>query len=335
MSDEKEKGKRVAIVGFCNDSREMTPYEDKDLQIWGLNRGYIFMHRADRWFDMHGPHIYLHPDRRPWNHLGWLKQFPGPVYMHRADPDIPNSVTYPLERVAQEIASNVYRIDKKGKQSSAVDEPYLTSSISEEIALAITEGYEEIHLYGIDLNTESEYAWQKPGVEYMLGFAAGRGIKVVLPDNCPLLKGGIYGRGYLSPQGEQMSLEQLETRKRALLKEQVDVSRQLSEMVGAKRELEFVMQQMVPGLDHERLDDRNRRMQEAIGQYQQRMLQIEGGLKETAYWISQTPNGQDPKEAMAQLSGNGHKADAEGPITELQLLQSDPDLQKEPALTGG
>ena len=325
-----EKGtKRVAIIGFCQDSREWTPYEDSSLECWGLNRGYVFQRRADRWYDMHSKEIRYCEHRRPGKHTEWLKAFKGPVYMHQPDPEIPNSVAYPLAEVAHEIAGNLYRQDKDGNLTSAENEPYLTSSIAQEIAHAITEGYDEIRLYGIDLNTDSEYAWQKPGVEYLLGVAAGRGIKVVLPDCCPLLKGRIYGRGFLSPEGERMSLDQLQIRLKSLQKEQQQVSEQINQMLGAKRELEFVQSQMVPGLDHERLDDRRKKMQEGINQLQGRLLQVEGGLKETGYWISQTPAGQEPAEAMAQL-----QPDTEGPITELQAMQY-PEPIGEPVLIGG
>lgn len=324
--------KRLSIVGFCNDSRDWVPYEDQEMECWGLNRGYIFQRRANRWFDMHGPHIVNSENRRPGDHVGWLKQFPGPVIMHKSDPAIPNSATYPLKEVAQTVSGNIYRVNKDGEVKSAVDEPYLTSSIAQEIALAIHEGYSEISLYGVDLNTESEYAWQKPGVEYMLGLAAGKGIKVILPDNCPLLAGKIYGRGYLSPEGERMSYEQLETRMKSLQRERSEAVRQLNELVGAKRELEFVQTQMVPGIDHERLDARRHHMEEVIGQIQQRMLQIEGGVKETAYWIHQTPAGQDPKEAVEQLRGD--LRDADGPVTELEVMQY-PEPIGEPVLKGG
>ena len=281
------------------------------------------------WWDMHGPGIVLNQSRRPGNHVDWLKAFNGPVMMHRRLAEVPNSIEYPLTDVAQTVSGNVYRLDDKGNVTSAVDEPYLTSSIAQQLAYAIHLGYEEIWLVGVDLNTESEYAWQKPGVEYMLGVAAGRGIKVVLPDNCPLLKGSIYGRGYLSPEGERMSLEQLETRAKSLEKERSAVTQQLHEMQGAKRELEFVQAQMVPGLDHEKLDERRHKMDQAIASYQHRLLQIEGGLKETAYWIHQTPNGQHPKEAVALF-----KPDSEGPVTELQLMHS-PEPAGEPVLLGG
>lgn len=326
----RQEGKhKISIVGFCSDSRDWTPYEDPEMVITGLNRGYVFMHRADAWYDMHSKEIRYCEHRRPGKHTEWLKGFRGTVYMHEPDPEIPNSVAYPLAEVAKATFGTIYRVNKDGEIRSAENEPYLTSSIAQELAQAITEGYDEIHLYGIDLNTDSEYAWQKPGVEYLLGVAVGRGIKVILPDCCPLLKGRIYGRGFLSPEGERMSLEQLQIRLKSLQKEQSQVAEQLNQLLGAKRELEFIQSQMVPGLDHERLDDRRKKMQDNINQLQGRLLQVEGGLKETGYWISQTPAGQDPGEAMAQL-----RADSEGPITELQAMQA-PEPIGEPVLIGG
>jgi hypothetical protein len=312
------ESRRVAIVGFCNDSRDWVPYEDKGMQIWGLNRGYIFQLRADRWFDMHGEAITSNQNRRPGKHLDWLKQFRGPVYQHKPLPELPNAVAYPLAEVAQTVYSNIYRTDDKHVITSDVDAPYLTSSIAQEIALAIHEGAEEIHLYGIDLNTESEYAWQKPGVEFMLGVAAGKGIRVVLPTNCPLLKGGIYGRGHMSAEGERMSMQQLETRAKALLHEASELTKQLNELVGARRELQFVMDQLTPGLDHEQLDKRKQAMDQAIGEFNSKLLQNQGATKETAYWIHQTPAGQDPREAVEQYR---QSHGAEGPVTELDHLQ--------------
>lgn len=320
---------RVAIVGFCTTSREMAPYEDATFDIWGLNRGYIFMHRADCWFDMHGPHIVLNEDRRPGKHMEWLRGFPGPVYMHRALPAVPNSVDYPLASVAQTIGANLWRLDEKGGARCMAEAPYLSSSIAFEVALAIHEGYREIHLYGVDLQTDSEYAWQKPGVEHILGIAVGLGIKVLLPDNCPLLKGALYGRGYLSVEGERMSLEQLHNRIKALGVETEDVKRRLFELLGAERELTFMMDQLLPGLDHEKLDARRHQMEKAKAALQQKVLELAGAMKETNYWLSQTPAGQNPAQAIAQLHSNGH--DADGPMDELDLIAHEPQV---PVLAG-
>lgn len=317
--------KKVAIVGFCNPHREWAPYDNPDFEIWGLNRGYIFMPRADRWFEMHGRHIFTLQDRRPGNHVDYLHNFPGPIYMHQSEPEVPNSIALPLEELANMLGPWFWRVfqpDRYGAMTtkSTEDEPYLSSSIAFEIALAIYEGFEEIHLFGIDLNTDSEYAWQKPGVEFLIGFAGGRGQKVFIPEGCPLLKGTLYGRGYLSPQGEQISMEQLQTRMKALQAEQDAIQRELNQVLGAHRELtQYVQAQMVPGIDHEKTDQRRQEMEKVIGNLQTRLAQTLGAIKETAYWIHQTPDGQTPKEAIEQLRAGRLDVD-EGPIMPTDVL---------------
>jgi len=107
---------RIALVGFCQPHRELVPYDDKDLTVAGLNRGYVFMPRADLWFEMHGPQIYRWEARRPKEHIPWLKAFPGPVYMHVADPEIPNSLAYPLAEVAADVGVGAFRLMADGSK---------------------------------------------------------------------------------------------------------------------------------------------------------------------------------------------------------------------------
>lgn len=336
---------KVAIVGFCESSRALTPYNDPDFEIWGLNRGALFMGRADRWFEMHGEHIVTMQNRRPGKHVEWLDAFPGPVYMHKKYDFVRNSIAYPLKEMADFFGPNIYRIGHvikiAGKQTASggpaemlvVDgqedkrdttgEPYLTSSIAYEIALAIYEGFEEIHLYGVDLNTEAEYAWQKPGVEFLLGWAAGHGIKVVLPENCPLLRGGLYGRGYMSEMPEQMTYDQLNQRLDSLQKDFQRVQVAIAQWTGARAELvDFTQAQIVPGIQHEKLEGRRKEMEAQIAKLQFQANQIQGSIQETAYWVHQTMGGQDPKEAINQLKEiKKRELVVEGPITDLEEMQ--------------
>lgn len=314
--------RKVAIVGFCSTSRDWVPYDDPDMEIWGLNRGAIFMPRADRWFEMHGKNIYSSQQRRPGRHTDWLNKFQGPVYMHQVFEDVKNSVAFPLREVAENIGDLTWRVDKDGQQHDTRGEPYLSSSIAYEIALAIWEGFQEIVLYGIDLNTSSEYAWQKPGVEWLLGLAAGRGIKVILPDNCPLAKGTLYGRGFMSERPEHMSYEQLAERMRTLQGEVQAVNAEFTAITGAHRELKYLSDQMIPGLDQEILEERAKQMQARISTLHAKQLQAEGALKETAYWLHQTMAGQEPKEAIDQLNKILQPGTTEGPLTVHEVLTS-------------
>ncbi len=309
---------KVSIIGFCESSRNMTPYNDPDMEFWGLNRGYLFQPKADRWFELHGEHIYHMQNRRPGNHAAWLNAFQGPVYMHRVFDEIKTSVAYPLQEVADDLFPQTFRIgphtgkcpnapcDAIDHSSSAAgplggckcechgvfnvrsltEAPYLSSSIALEMALAIHEGFAEIHLYGVDLNTESEYAWQKPGVEYMCGIAAGRGIKVYLPDNCPLLTGTIYGRGFLSPTPEHFSYEQLDHRLKALQGDRQKTQAALSEAAGVHQELTYLLAQAIPGADLAAVAADLESVDPQIKTLAAQNSQLAGQIKETAEWFA-------------------------------------------------
>ena len=55
---------------------------------------------------------------------------------------------------------------------------YFSNSVDYALALAIYQGFTEVSLYGINMLFGSEYAYQKAGVEFWIGQAMGRGIKV-------------------------------------------------------------------------------------------------------------------------------------------------------------
>jgi len=99
-----------------------------------------------------------------------LNQLPCPIYMQRHHEDIPNSVAFPIE-LFREVFGD-----------------YFTCTASYMIAMAIYEGYEEIHIYGVDMAADTEYASQRPSCEYFIGIAEGKGIKVVIPLDSDLLK---------------------------------------------------------------------------------------------------------------------------------------------------
>jgi hypothetical protein len=295
------KKDRICIVGFCQTSRDRTPYTDERYEVWGLNRGYIFMPAADRWFDLHSPLIRNWEHRRPKGHLQWLQHFPGPIYLHEADPEIPNSVAYPLEEIAEDLGGSLYRLDDKGGRVDSRKLPYLDSTVAYEIALAIHEGFREIMVTGVDLNTQGEYVWQRSGVSYLLGIAQGRGIDVVLPDNCPLLTGTLYGRGYMAEEGEHMSAAQLDARLMALEQERMAALKDVYQLQGAAKEDKLIAEQMVPGVDHEKLDQRRQKIDALLAENNARVMRAEGAIKETLHWVGTTPDGQDPRSAIEQL----------------------------------
>ena len=253
--------------------------------------------------------------------MEWLRQFPGPVYIHIPDADLPNGILYPFEAISQDIGLDLWRLQDDRSLRSFSGEPYLSSSIAYQIALAIHEKFEEIHLYGIDLNTDGEYAWQKAGVEHLLGIAAGRGMRVVLPENCPLLRGKLYGRGFMSSSGEAVSASQYEVRLKHIREQAGQAAAQANQLQGAERELRWILEQMPPGLDHEKLMDRLKSMEAMVQQQIGVCNQLAGSEREIAYWISMTPEGQDGREAMAQLSAPSLNGAVSAPSSALVLAE--------------
>lgn len=77
--------------------------------------------------------------------------------------EIPLSESFPLERCYKEFGS-----------------PYFSNTISYMIAYALLEGAKEIELFGVNQASSSEYFYEKAGVEYWLGIAVGRGVKVTI-----------------------------------------------------------------------------------------------------------------------------------------------------------
>ena len=176
--------RKVAIVGYTP-TKEQAPFENKDWEIWGMNDLYKLIPRYDRWFEFHGKHKedFIHktrPGRTPWPEVKEaLRKMHCPVYLQEQVPDIPCSVRYPLDEILEEFGQ--YFLDPDYAK-------YFTNTVSFMLALAIYEKFDEIHVYGVDMATASEYDAQRPSCEFWLGVAVGRGIKIHIPAQSDLLK---------------------------------------------------------------------------------------------------------------------------------------------------
>jgi hypothetical protein len=179
---------KIAICGFASSSRHLIPVDDPSWIIVGLNQLYRHMPRADVWYDIHLNWEQDNVDGT--DHEGWIKSCGIPVFMSDPPKQFPTAVRYPVERLIQK-----HGID------------YFTSTVSFMIAWAIDcidmkvadtgNAYSDysIGVFGIDLIVGTEYEVQKACVEYWLGIAEGRGIKIVLPPQSALLKQA-YRYGY-------------------------------------------------------------------------------------------------------------------------------------------
>jgi len=110
--------------------------------------------------------------------------------------EIPKSVAFPLKKATEELGM-----------------AYYTNTICYMIAYAIMAGAKEIELFGVNQSSADEYGREKAGVEYWLGVAHGRGIKVSINgEKSELLKardrwGGEYMYGYNQTYEQVMEAE--------------------------------------------------------------------------------------------------------------------------------
>lgn len=186
--------KKCAIVGTAQ-TWIQTPWNDLSVDILTLNDGYALAWRKG-WAELPRQtfHFDLHPFAqmsfrpkhqsqvsaadvpagaylRPEGHLDWLRTRPFPVYVNQKPQGWPDHVReFP-------------RAELEAKYGT-----YVTSTPAWMLLWAMEQGYTEIHVLGIHLATQWEYLAQRPCMEHWLGVALSRGIKVILPEKCPLLK---------------------------------------------------------------------------------------------------------------------------------------------------
>ena len=152
---------KVAIVGLSPTSHHLAPWGNTDWELWGLTWD-VDRFKFDRTFEMHDIHTL---EQKYIDYLDGLAP-----YMQEAYESVPGAKRYPFEEVAQTTGD------------------YWCSSVGYMLALAIHEGASEIGLYGVDMKSTEEYAYQRPNVEYLIGLARGKGIKVHIPDSSPIGK---------------------------------------------------------------------------------------------------------------------------------------------------
>lgn len=173
-----KKNEKVAIVGFAPSWNE-APFEDESFDVWGINELYIQAKgkRFTHWFEIHDPES---PSKKTEKHWDWLKQCQLPLYMREAYPQFPKAIAYPRQEVKAMVNKNFLESGSKYTDFS--------NQITWMILLAIYQGYKEIHVYGVDMAQQSEYAWQRSSCQFALGLAVGKGIKVHIPHTSELCK---------------------------------------------------------------------------------------------------------------------------------------------------
>ena len=172
--------RQVAIVGQSLSTHDLAPFEDPEWESWGLPWDRGFWVHYDRMFEMHDRGLLEKPEaQRDGDYFEKLQDAWVPIYMQKAWPDIPTSVEFPVEALLQTVFHNFPRGDWTQHQKD-----WYNASPAYAIALAIHEDVDRIGLWGIDCpkTNEADYAYQLPNLNWLLGFAAGRGIDIYIPE---------------------------------------------------------------------------------------------------------------------------------------------------------
>jgi hypothetical protein len=174
--------KRLAIVGNHPTNRELIPWDDTDVEIWCFNEApqKEWVKRWDAVFQLHPQDVYRSPNnfvnKEHWN---WLQEARGKkIYMQSVDPLVPDSVRYPLEDVLK-LPGGHHR--------------WISSSPAYALALGLLLGYPIIEIYGVELSSNSEYAYQLNNWLFWEGVAEGMGREIRLFSGQVHFAGKLYG----------------------------------------------------------------------------------------------------------------------------------------------
>jgi hypothetical protein len=153
----------------------------------------------DLYFDLHPKACWTRGGKKGDIYPKWLMNQTTPIYMQRHYPEVPASLEYPKRRILQEFGG---------------ERPYFTNHVAWMIALAFTMDVTTIGLFGINYAIQSEYVMQRASAEYWLGRAQERGLKIVLPEQCSLLREPRLLYGYES-HSEETGLQKQEYKVKA------------------------------------------------------------------------------------------------------------------------
>lgn len=186
---------KIAIIGKAPSSMMLAPYGDPTWEIWSINDSIYrnMIPRANRQFELHNIELCKQPGYD--SYYPWICQVELPVFVNDDYKEIKNRIVYPRAEIVDAFPFFTLDDNRKLHRKGCT---YYTNSISYLIALAVYElqGVERgscIGLWGVDMaqhgkGLKSEYAAQRPSCELMIGWAMGRGIAVVIPPECDLLK---------------------------------------------------------------------------------------------------------------------------------------------------
>lgn len=172
----------AVVVGFAPTTRARAPWNNPDVDLFGINEGYSFdwwkqdQENIAGWFQIHKKESFLREKNiNDPNHVKWLKQkHPFPIFMQEKNKEVPSSVRYPIEEAMDEFGY------------------YWKSTMAYAVAFAYLAGYKRLELYGFEMASDSEYWGQRANGAYIMGKAIGKGLDIYVPPISRLLTGIRY-----------------------------------------------------------------------------------------------------------------------------------------------
>ena len=201
----------IVMIGTSPDSAGLVPWDEPGiLGFWALNDAHVLpfmrMDRITRWYQLHFRWRFTRRNPRYGenDHWSWLQRpHDFPIVMQKRWEDVPASVEFPLRKLTERfLLKRIGRGDRYQRK-------YYTCSFSFVLADAIAflednykpkdfdpfkdPPYARIEMYGVELAQEIEYIMQRPGTEFWIGMAAGRGIQLYFPTRTRVMSGVLYG----------------------------------------------------------------------------------------------------------------------------------------------
>lgn len=145
-------------------------------EVWGINAvGGVL--QCDRIFHMDDVRVQerraaAKPESNIARMLEWMKIHPGPIYTSRPHPDYPGLVEFPLQDVINSCGF-----------------AYFNSTAAYAVSYAVHIGVKQISVFGMDFTYPNAHDAEKGRacVEFHLGIAKARGIKIGFPANSTIM----------------------------------------------------------------------------------------------------------------------------------------------------
>lgn len=245
MTEEKKKKQKkdkALILGTASTSAGLAPQDDPSFFVCGLawrKSG----QNPDRVYEMHKKGTSsVQMNEKYITHLKKLVDNGAEVVSAEEIAGVKSTI-YPLQEVIDYLG---------GPDDGYNNGDYFMSSIAFQLAHLMYEGWREVHIYGVDLSTDSEYHHQRPNLEYLIGMARGMGIKVYVPRQAALVK-GTHRYGYQPLPGEgAITKAQLKKRRDQYDKEYEESKARFYTIDGARQVIEEqikYMDQLAKGID--------------------------------------------------------------------------------------